>query len=87
MHFEGLTFTDALGMKGVAKFFPGGTIAAQSLIAGNDMLSLPENCDSAIAKIKEAIDNKKLSWNDIYEKCKKVLTYKYMYGMAQSTCQ
>ncbi len=82
LHFEGLTFTDALGMKGVAKFFPGGQIAAQSLIAGNDMLCLPEDVASSIAKIKEAIDSNKLSWNDVYEKCKKVLEYKYMYGVA-----
>ena len=82
LHFDGLTFTDALGMKGVAKYFPGGKIAVQSLIAGNDILSLPENVDSAIARIREAIDSNQLSWNDIYEKCKKVLTYKYMYGMS-----
>lgn len=82
LHYDGLTFTDALGMKGVAKFFPGGEIAAQSLIAGNDMLCLPEDVPDAIAKIKEAIENKKLGWNDIYEKCKKALAYKYMYGVA-----
>jgi beta-N-acetylhexosaminidase len=82
LHFEGLTFTDALGMKGVAKYFPGGQIAAQSLIAGNDMLCLPEDVATSIAKIKEAIDSNKLSWNDVYEKCKKVLEYKYKYGVA-----
>jgi beta-glucosidase-like glycosyl hydrolase/CubicO group peptidase (beta-lactamase class C family) len=81
--YDGLTFTDALDMKGVAKFFPGGEIAAQSLIAGNDILCLPENIPDAISKIKAAIENKKLSWNDIYEKCKKVLAYKYMYGMSK----
>ena len=83
LNYQGLTFTDALGMQGVAKFFPGGEIAAQSLIAGNDMLCLPADVPSSIAKIKAAIDSNKLSWNDIYEKCKKVLLYKYMYGVAQ----
>ncbi len=82
LHYNGLTFTDALGMKGVAKYFPNGQIAAQSLIAGNDMLCLPEDIPTCIAKIKEAIDSNKLSWNDIYAKCKKVLEYKYLYGMA-----
>ncbi len=82
LHYNGLTFTDALGMKGVAKYFPGGQIAVQSLVAGNDILDLPENVDSAIAKIRQAIDSNVLSWNDIYEKCKKVLLYKYKYGMA-----
>ncbi|MDQ2721637.1 MAG: serine hydrolase, partial [Bacteroidota bacterium] len=75
-------FTDALGMKGVSKFFPGGEIAAQSLIAGNDMLCLPEDVPASIAKIKEAIENKKLTWDNVYEKCKKALAYKYMYGVS-----
>lgn len=82
LHYNGLTFTDALGMEGVAKYFPGGQIDVQSLIAGNDILDLPESVDSAIAKIRQAIENNQLSWNDIYEKCKKVLAYKYMYGVA-----
>ena len=84
LHFDGLTFTDALDMKGVAKFFPGGQIAAQSLIAGNDMLCLPSDIPSCIDKIREAIDSNKLTWNDIYQKCKKVLAYKYMYGVANA---
>jgi beta-glucosidase-like glycosyl hydrolase/CubicO group peptidase (beta-lactamase class C family) len=82
LHYQGLTFTDALGMKGVAKFFPNGQIAAQSLIAGNDMLCLPEDVPTCIAKIREAIVSNKLTWDDIYEKCKKVLEYKYVYGVA-----
>lgn len=80
--FHGLSFTDALGMKGVAKYFPGGQIAAQSLIAGNDMLCLPESVPDAIASIRAAIGAGKLTWNDIYEKCRKVLLYKYFWGMA-----
>ena len=82
LHFNGLTFTDALDMKGVAKYFPGGDIAVQSLIAGNDMLCLPGDVATSIAKIKEAIDSNKLSWKDIEAKCKKVLEYKYLYGVA-----
>ncbi len=80
--FNGLTFTDALAMKAVSKYFPGGQIAVKSLIAGNDIVDLPENVDSAILKIRLAVDNNQISWNDIYEKCKKVLAYKYMYGIA-----
>ncbi|MEO5501139.1 MAG: glycoside hydrolase family 3 N-terminal domain-containing protein [Ginsengibacter sp.] len=82
LHFDGLSFTDALGMKGVAKFFPGGEIAAQSIIAGNDILCLPEDVEDAILKIKQAITDGKLSWEDIYSRCKKVLGYKYEYGIA-----
>jgi beta-N-acetylhexosaminidase len=82
LHFNGLTFTDALDMKGVAKYFPGGDIAVQSLIAGNDMLCLPGDVATAITKVEEAIYSNKLSWKDIEAKCKKVLEYKYLYGAA-----
>lgn len=79
--FEGLTFTDALEMKGVAKFFPGGTIAVEALIAGNDMLCLPASVPESIDAIKKAIKEKKLTWAQIDEKCKKVLREKYRLGL------
>jgi beta-N-acetylhexosaminidase len=80
--YNGLTFTDALEMKGVAKFFPDGEVSAQSLIAGNDMLCLPGDIPGSIKKIKEAIKKKKLSWDDIDNHVKKVLHAKYQYGLA-----
>jgi beta-glucosidase-like glycosyl hydrolase/CubicO group peptidase (beta-lactamase class C family) len=82
--FDGLTFTDALEMKGVAKYFPGGTIAVEALIAGNDMLCLPESVPQAISAIKEAIQAKKLSWKDIETKVKRVLLAKYNLGLNQT---
>lgn len=82
--FQGLTFTDALEMKGVAKYFPGGTIAVEALIAGNDMLCLPESVPGAIKAIKDAIKKNRLSWKDIEEKTKKVLLAKYNLGLNQS---
>jgi beta-N-acetylhexosaminidase len=80
--FTGLTFTDALEMKGVAKFFPDGEASAQSLMAGNDMLCLPGDIAGAIDKIKEAIKENKLDWNAIDLHVKKVLLAKYQYGLA-----
>ena len=71
--FNGLSFTDALEMKGVAKYFPGGTIAAEALIAGNDMLCLPSGVEEAIIAVKKAITEKKISHGRISmprsEKC------------------
>ena len=84
MGYNGLTFTDALEMKGVAKYFPGGTISVEALIAGNDMLCLPENVETSIEAIKKAINDKKLSWNDINVKVKKVLLSKYNLGLNQT---
>ncbi len=77
--YQGLTFTDALEMKGVAKFYPGGQAAVESLIAGNDMLCLPSDVPSNIQSIRQAIADGKLSWEKINEKCKRVLMAKYEY--------
>ncbi|RYF88084.1 MAG: serine hydrolase, partial [Chitinophagaceae bacterium] len=79
--YQGLTFTDALEMQGVKKFFPDGEASVQSLIAGNDMLCLPGDVPVSIEKIKEAIKGGKLSWADIELHCKKVLEAKYLYGL------
>ena len=80
--YQGLTFTDALGMQGVNKFFPNGEASVESLIAGNDMLCLPPNVPVAITKIKAAIAGNKLTWADIETHCRKVLMAKYHYGLS-----
>lgn len=82
MGYQGLTFTDALEMQGVKKFYPDGEASVESIIAGNDMLCLPGDVPMSIEKIKEAIKKKKLSWADIETHCRKVLAAKYQYGMA-----
>jgi len=81
LHYNGLTFTDALEMKGVAKYFPGGTIAVEAIIAGNDMLCLPASVPESIEAIKKAISDRRLSWSDIYAKLRKVLASKYQLGL------
>jgi beta-glucosidase-like glycosyl hydrolase len=84
MKYQGLTFTDALEMKGVSKYWPAGEAAVQALIAGNDMLCLPENVPDAIAAIKKAVKDKRLKWNDIDAKVMKVLLSKYDLGLNRS---
>lgn len=82
--YNGLTFTDALEMKGVAKYFPGGTIAVEALIAGNDMLCLPASVPETIEAVKKAIREKRLDWEAINEKVRKVLLAKYTLGLNES---
>jgi beta-N-acetylhexosaminidase len=79
--FKGLSFTDALEMKGVSKYFPGGEAAVLALIAGNDMLCLPEDVPAALDAIQTAIKQKRLKWKDIDGKVKKVLLAKYNLGL------
>lgn len=82
LQYKGLTFTDALEMQGVKKFFPDGKASAQSLIAGNDLLCLPADIPAAIQKIKKAIKQKKLSWDEINRRVERVLMAKYLYGLS-----
>ncbi|MHB1920635.1 MAG: glycoside hydrolase family 3 N-terminal domain-containing protein [Chitinophagaceae bacterium] len=79
--FKGLVFTDALEMKGVTKYFSGGAASVKALEAGNDMILLPENVDSAIAAINEAIKEGKIHWRQINKKVRKVLMAKYEAGL------
>ncbi len=84
MGYNGLTFTDALEMKGVAKYFPGGTISVEALIAGNDMLCLPASVPETIDAVIKAIADKRLSWDEVNAKVKKVLLSKYQLGLNQT---
>jgi beta-glucosidase-like glycosyl hydrolase/CubicO group peptidase (beta-lactamase class C family) len=83
MGYSGLTFTDALEMKGVTKFFGAGEAAVEALIAGNDMLCLPDNVPAAMEAIQAAINNKRLSWDDIDAKVRRVLHAKYSLGLSR----
>ncbi len=79
LEYNGLTFTDALEMKGVTKYYPGGEAAVQSLIAGNDMLCLPADVPETIEAVKKAVAEGRLTWIQVHVKCKKVLAAKYNY--------
>lgn len=81
LKYNGLTFTDALEMKGVTKYYPAGEAAVLALIAGNDMLCLPEDVPAAIDAIKLAVKNKRIKQKDIDAKVKKVLYAKYALGL------
>ena len=82
LKYKGLSFTDALEMKGVTKYFPDGEAAVQSLIAGNDMLCLPGDVGMTIQKINQAIEQRKIKWKDLNARVKRVLYAKYQYGLA-----
>jgi beta-glucosidase-like glycosyl hydrolase/CubicO group peptidase (beta-lactamase class C family) len=81
MQFHGLVFTDALNMKGVAKYYKSGELEVKALKAGNDILLFSENIPVAIAAIKEAIKSGELLMQDIEKSCKKVLMAKEWAGL------
>ncbi len=79
--FTGLAFTDALNMKGVADFFSPGEAELRAILAGNDILLMPANPSKSIEVINKAIDDGKISEEEINLRCKKVLKTKYWLGL------
>lgn len=79
--FQGLIFTDALNMKGVADLYPPGEVDALALLAGNDILLYSMDVPTAIARIRKAIDEDRISWKELEKRVKKVLAAKYWTGL------
>lgn len=84
LNYDGLIITDALEMQGVQKFFPGSQAAVEALIAGNDVLCLPGDVPAVVKGIQEAIRKKKLTWEEIEDRCKRLLRAKYNYVLPNS---
>lgn len=81
LKFKGLSFTDALNMKGVAKYFEPGEVDLEALKAGNDVLLFPEDVPQAIMKIMAAIESGEISEKTINTRCLKILKTKEWLGL------
>ncbi|MES2828976.1 MAG: glycoside hydrolase family 3 protein [Bacteroidota bacterium] len=79
--FKGLIISDAMGMKGVVKYFKDGEADVMGVIAGNDILELSENSGRAIRLVRKAIRQDRITMERIDESVKKILTAKYWAGL------
>jgi beta-N-acetylhexosaminidase len=83
MGFRGIVFTDAMNMKGVTKYFNPGEADLRAFLAGNDMLLFSQDVPVAIAKIREALEQNRVTQKDLETRVKKILAAKYDAGLAQ----
>ena len=81
MSFDGLIFTDALEMKGVTKHFEKGQTEAEAILAGNDVLLLPEDVLAAITTIEKYLSEGTIDTAQIDVSVKRVLSAKYKVGL------
>jgi len=79
--FKGIIISDAMGMKGVVKFFKDGEADVMGVIAGNDILELSEDSKRAVKMVRKAIKEERLTMERIDESVKKILTAKYWAGL------
>ncbi len=75
--FQGLIFTDALGMQGVAKYHKPGKAEILALQAGVDILLMSDNIDVAYPAVLKAVKTGKISQKLLDEKVKKIIQAKY----------
>lgn len=79
--FKGIVISDAMGMKGVVKYFKDGEADVMGVIAGNDILELSEDSKRAVKKVRQAIKDQRLTIERIDESVKKILAAKYWAGL------
>ncbi len=85
MGYNGLLFTDGLGMKGVTRHFRPGQADAEALAAGNDVLLLPQDIEAAMTEIKAYIKEGKISQAQFEASVKRILRAKYRLGLTHFT--
>lgn len=78
MGFEGLVFTDALLMRGAVNYEDN---ALKALIAGNDVMVMPDDIDRQMKAIEDAVRDGIIGEDIIDLHCRRVLEYKYFLGL------
>jgi beta-glucosidase-like glycosyl hydrolase/CubicO group peptidase (beta-lactamase class C family) len=79
--FKGLVFSDALSMKGITDQYKSAKAAEMALLAGNDILLMPEDAIDAIDHITRLVKRGKISRDIIDQRCRKILAAKYWAGL------
>lgn len=83
--YDGLIFTDAMEMQGVAKHFPNGIADAEAIAAGNDIILLPNDIAATVKAIKTYLADGRLTENRIDQSVRRILKAKYDLGLHRST--
>lgn len=77
MNYKGIVVSDGMEMEGLRKFYKNGADAEiKCLLAGVDLLCLPNDMAIIIPEIKKAVENGVISEQEINEKCLKILRLK-----------
>lgn len=81
--FEGVIITDALRMEGVRERYDDGEVAVRALAAGADQLLMTPAMDEAVAAVRSAVGEGRISRRALDAKVRRVLTVKYRRGLVE----
>ena len=81
MGFLGLIITDGLNMKGAANYATSAEIDLAAILAGNDMLLIPQDVPGSVKLMKNALKNGMLTEERLTHSVRKILRAKYLVGL------
>ena len=81
LEFKGLVIKDALEMKGVSEFKKYKNISLSEILAGNDILLIPDNLEKDLKVFKRAYNKKIITEDRLSISVKKILKAKYKLGL------
>ena len=81
MKFNGVIFTDALNMRGVAAHYPGGEAAVRAIKAGADVLLYPPSVEQAFVAVKHAVEAGEIKESRLDESVRRILSAKGKLGL------
>lgn len=79
--FSGVIITDALDMAAVTQYYSPEEAAVQAILAGADILLMPENLERAYTGVANALESGVLTETRIDESVRRILTAKYNAGI------
>lgn len=77
MHFNGVVITDALNMAAVSDYNTAEEAAVRALLAGCDMLLMPEDFEQAYQGVLKAVQNGNIAEERINDSLKRIYRIKY----------
>ena len=77
--YNGVVITDSLSMGAITEYFTSDEAAKLSVLAGADILLMPEDFSLAVTSLEEAVDKKEISERRIDESVRRILISEYNY--------
>lgn len=77
MHYEGVVITDALNMSAISEYNTAEEAAVRAVLAGCDMLLMPEDFEQAYEGVLKAVQNGNIAEERINDSLKRIYRIKY----------
>lgn len=77
MHYDGVVITDALSMSAISEYYGADEAAIMAILAGCDMLLMPENFEKAYNGVLQAVADGNISEERINDSLRRIYRIKY----------